>query len=83
MRPPMLPHDQANHAVYGAVLAALGALHSVAAGAALCAGVCIGWEAWQWLRKSGTPSARDVLAGLGGGALVLAPLTTWRLGWVG
>ena len=42
--PPMLPHDQANHALYGAARASLGGLHSVAAGVLLCAGVCIGWE---------------------------------------
>lgn len=74
----MIHHDQANHALYGAALAALGGLHSVGLGAALCAGVCIGWEAWQWLRKRGTSSARDMLAGMLGGALVLLPLA-WHL----
>jgi hypothetical protein len=80
---PMLPHDKANHALYGAALAALGGLHSVALGALLCAAGSIGWEVAQRLRRKGTPSVRDALAGIAGGALVLLPLAAWRLGWVG
>jgi len=82
-RLPMLPHDQANHALYGAALAAVGGLHSVGLGALLCAGVCIAWEVAQHLRRQGTQSVRDALAGIAGGALVLLPLAAWRLGWVG
>lgn len=72
---PTLREDLANHLAYGVALAALGATaHSALAGALLCAGFSIGWELLQRVLKVGHPSVEDAVAGLAGGALVLAPL---------
>ncbi|MFN4115635.1 MAG: hypothetical protein ACK4F7_03935 [Inhella sp.] len=80
MNLPTLPADKANHMVYGAVLASLGGMHSVLAGAALCAVFAIGKEAMDRVRKTGTPDLLDAVATLAGGALVLAPLVAWGAG---
>lgn len=75
MRIPVIPADKANHLAYGSILACIGALlYSPLAGALLCAVVVIGWELLQRTLKVGHPSVPDALAGLAGGALVLAPL---------
>ena len=80
MKLPTLPADKANHVAYGAALAALGGLHSVLAGAVLCVLFAVGKEVADKVRKTGTPEVRDVVATLAGGALVLLPLASWRLG---
>jgi VanZ family protein len=69
-----LPADIANHFAYGAVYAAAGALHSVLAGAVLCAVAAIGCEVYQRVTKSGESSVRDVLATMAGALPVLTPL---------
>ena len=76
MNLPMLSHDKANHLAYGAAAACVGGLHSLAAGAVLCAVVAIGKEVLDRVRKTGTPDIKDVAATLAGGALVLAPLAS-------
>lgn len=80
MRLPMIPADKANHALYGAVAASLGGMHSVAAGAALCALLGAGKEAYDRVSRKGTPDINDALATLAGGAVVLLPLVAWRTG---
>lgn len=74
MELPALQADKANHAVYGAALACLGGLHSVALGALLCAAFAIGKEIYDQARKTGAPEVMDAVATLAGGALVLLPL---------
>jgi hypothetical protein len=74
MNLPTLPSDKANHAVYGAALAALGGLHSLALGALLCVAFAIGKEVYDQARKTGSPEVLDAVATLAGGALVLLPL---------
>lgn len=75
MNLPQLDHDKANHFVYGAVLAGIGALHSVLAGAALCAVFAIGKEVYDRVSKRGTPDPNDALATLAGALPVLVPLS--------
>jgi hypothetical protein len=72
---PVIPADKANHFVYGAALAGLGALHSVLAGAALCALFAIGKEVYDRVTKRGNPEIADAVATLLGAVPVLAPLT--------
>lgn len=74
MNLPTLPSDKANHFVYGAALASLGGLHSLALGALLCAAVAIGKEVYDQARKTGNPEALDAVATVVGGAVVLLPL---------
>lgn len=74
MNLPVIPADKANHAVYGAALAALGGLHSLALGALLCAAFAIGKEVYDQARKTGNPEVLDAVATLAGGVLVLLPL---------
>ena len=76
----MLPHDKANHFAYGAALAAVGAMHSVLAGAALCAAFAIGKEVYDRVSRRGTPDVLDAVATMAGALPVLAPLAAWRLG---
>ena len=78
MNLPVIPHDKANHFAYGAVLAGIGALHSVLAGAALCAVFAIGKELYDRVSKRGTPDLNDALATLAGALPVLVPLAAWR-----
>lgn len=80
MKLPMMAHDKANHFAYGSVLAGAGALHSVLAGALLCAGVAIGWEVYQRVRKTGVPSVHDTLFTIAGSVPVLLPLGVWGIG---
>lgn len=82
MKLPVIPADKANHAVYGAALAALGAFHSVAVGAVLCSAFAVGKEIYDQARKTGNPEVLDAVATLAGGALVLVHLAPWRE-WVG
>lgn len=70
---PIIPLDKANHLVYGAALACLGALHSVLLGALLCASLAVIKEVRD-LGGRGQASWADLLATLAGGALVLLPL---------
>lgn len=74
MRLPVIALDKANHAVYGAVAASAGGLHSVAAGASLCAVLAISKEVYDRASGKGTPDIKDALSTLAGGALVLLPL---------
>lgn len=74
MNLPTLPADKANHLAYGAALASLGALHSVAVGAVLCVAFAVGKEIYDQASKTGNPEVLDAFATLAGGALVLAPL---------
>jgi hypothetical protein len=74
MNLPALPADKANHLAYGAALASIGAFHSVAVGALLCAAFAVGKEVYDQARKTGNPEVMDAVATLAGGALVLAPL---------
>lgn len=80
MNLPVIPADKANHAVYGALAASLGSMHSVAIGAGLCALLAIGKEVYDRVSRKGTPDIMDAVWTLAGGALVLAPLAAWRAG---
>lgn len=80
MNLPTLPADKANHFVYGAALACIGSFHSVIAGAALCVAFAVGKEIYDFVSKRGNPEPLDAVATLAGGALVLLPLASWRLG---
>ena len=71
---PMIPHDKANHVVYGAAAAAVGCLHSVEAGAILCAVLGVGKEIYDRLSRKGVPDIMDAVATLAGGAIVCIPL---------
>jgi len=77
---PQLPADKANHFVYGALLAALGSLHSIAIGVLLCVVFAIGKELSDRASRRGNPELLDALATLAGGLVVLLPLAVWRLG---
>lgn len=71
---PIIPHDKANHATYGAAIACTGLLaHSVTAAAILVAAFAIGKEVYDRASKKGTPDLMDALATIAGGAFVLAP----------
>ena len=74
---PMLPHDKANHAIYGAgfgLLGAIGAWHlgftpwMFALGLSAIAGVAK--EIADKLGDTGTPSVPDALATVAGGVVV-------------
>lgn len=80
MNLPVLPADKANHFAYGAVLAGIGALHSVLAGAALCAVFAIGKEVYDRVSGKGNPEVADALATLAGALPVVLPLAAWRMG---
>lgn len=72
---PLLPHDKANHAVYGAAIFAAGHLAAgPVAGAALCVLLAVGKELRDRLSRRGTPDALDALATVAGGALAAVPL---------
>lgn len=79
---PSIPADKANHAVYGAALACLGALIlGPLAGAVLCAAAAIGKELYDRISGTGCPELLDTAWTLIGGALVLAPLVVGDLAW--
>jgi len=80
MNLPSLPADKANHFVYGAALAGVGALHSALAGAVLCWVFAIGKEVYDRVSKRGTPDRWDAVATAAGAVPVLLPLVLWRAG---
>lgn len=80
MKFPVIPADKANHFAYGAMLAGLGAFHSVLAGAALCAVVAVGKEVYDRVSRRGTPDVMDALFTVAGALPVLLPLAAWRAG---
>lgn len=80
MRLPVIAPDKANHFVYGATVAALGGLHSVAAGAVACVVVAVAKELHDRKTRTGTPELADALWTVLGGAVALLPLAAWRLG---
>lgn len=71
---PMLPHDKANHVVYGAAAAAVGCLHSVEAGAIMCLVLGVGKEIYDRVSRKGVPDAMDAVATIAGGAIVCLPV---------
>lgn len=74
MKLPQLPADKANHVVYGAVIAALGAVAvSPLVGAALCAGFAVAKEVADRVTNNGTPEFADAMATVAGGAVVVVP----------
>lgn len=75
-----IPDDKLRHYLAGSLAAAVGGLHSVAAGALLCAALAIGKEVYDRVSKRGTPDLLDAVWTLGGGAVVLVPLAVWRVG---
>jgi hypothetical protein len=75
-----IPEDKLRHYMVGSIAAALGGLHSVAAGAMLCAAVAIGKEVYDRVSKRGTPDLMDAVWTLAGGAVVVVPLAVWRSG---
>lgn len=72
--------DKLRHYLVGSLLAAAGGLHSVLAGALLCAVFAIGKEIFDRVSRKGTPDVLDAAWTLAGGALVLLPLAAARLG---
>lgn len=68
-----IPEDKLRHYMVGSIAAALGGLHSVAAGAMLCAAVAIGKEVYDRVSKRGTPDFLDAVWTLAGALPVLAP----------
>jgi hypothetical protein len=73
---PSIPADKANHAVYGAAIACVGALTlGPVAGAVACLLVAVGKELYDRISGTGCPELLDTAWTLVGGALVLAPLT--------
>ena len=81
MNMPYIPADKANHFAYGAILAGLGSLHSVAVGAALCVALAIAKEVYDRVSKRGTPEIMDAVWTVAGGLPVLIPLAVWRMGF--
>jgi hypothetical protein len=77
MNLPSLPQDKANHAVYGAVIAAIVSLHSIqlALIVVICVGVGKELSDWWQNRHGGHHGveALDVVATVFGGLIVLAP----------
>jgi hypothetical protein len=74
---PLLPQDKANHAVYGAAIAAVGLCYSLEVGAGLCVFFAVGKEISDWWlnRRGGNHGVEiaDAAATIFGGALVLLP----------
>lgn len=70
---PILPHDKANHFVYGAIVACAGLFISPLASAAAVLVVAFGKEIYDLVTKRGTPDGTDALASIAGGTVVLAP----------
>jgi hypothetical protein len=75
-----IPPDKARHYVAGSLLAAVGALHSIAIGVLLCVVFAIAKEARDRITRRGNPEFWDVVATLAGGLAVLLPLAVWRIG---
>jgi hypothetical protein len=75
-----IPPDKARHYIAGTLLAAVGALHSIAIGLLLCVVFAIAKEARDRITRRGNPELLDAVATLAGGLAVLLPLVAWRLG---
>lgn len=80
MNLPQMPADKANHFAYGAAIAALGGLHSVLMGFALCLLFAVGKELRDRATRRGSPELLDAVATMAGGVVALLPLAAWRLG---
>jgi len=72
MNLPVLPQDKANHAVYGAVIAAIVSIVGLPLALLVVAGFALGKEVYDW-RQNKQPEMLDALATVCGGLLVLAP----------
>jgi UPF0716 family protein affecting phage T7 exclusion len=72
MNLPVLPQDKANHAVYGAVIAAIVSIVGLPLGLLVVAGFAISKEVYDW-RQNKQPEMLDAAATVCGGLLVLAP----------
>lgn len=72
MNLPVLPQDKANHAVYGAVIAAIVSLVGLPLALLVVAGFAIGKEVYDW-RQNKPYEVMDAVATVCGGLLVLAP----------
>ena len=78
MNLPTLPPDKANHALYGAVIASVGALLAgPLIGLVACLFAAIGKELYDMASKTGKADPVDVLATLAGGLLVVVPVGVW------
>lgn len=69
---PLIPHDKANHFVYGAVTCALVVLTTKQPTAGILAAVVLGVvkEVYDLATKTGTPDWRDAVWTAAGGACV-------------
>ena len=72
MNLPVLPQDKANHAIYGAVIAAIVSVVGLPLALLVVAGFAIGKEVYDW-RQNKQPEMLDAVATVCGGLLVLAP----------
>jgi len=77
MNLPLLPQDKANHAVYGAVIAAIVSLFSIPLALIAVALVGVGKEVFDWWQNRHGEhhgvEVMDVVATVCGGLIVLAP----------
>lgn len=70
MNLPLIPHDKANHVIYGLVVFLVGnALHSWQAGIIAAAAVAVAKELYDKFSGKGTPDGWDVVATIGGAIL--------------
>lgn len=74
---PVIEQDKANHFVYGAISAAVGAMYDPLAGAALCFVLAWGKEIYDRVSGKGTPDKLDAIWTMLGGAVALAPVSTF------
>lgn len=78
MKLPTLPPDKANHALYGAVIASVGALLAgPLVGLVACLFAAIGTELYDMASKTGKADPADALATLAGGLLAVVPVGAW------
>ena len=77
MNLPVLPQDKANHAVYGAVIAAIVSIVGLPLALLVVAAFAIGKEVYDWWRnrhgEQHGVEIMDAVATICGGLLVLAP----------
>ena len=77
MNLPLLPQDKANHAVYGAVIAAIVSLFSIPLALTAVALVGVGKEVYDWWRnmhgEQHGVEVMDAVATVCGGLIVLVP----------
>lgn len=71
MNLPVIPHDKANHVIYGMAAAMVGVPFHLWLAVALCVAVAIGREAYN-KRTGGKFSLRDIAATLAGGGFICA-----------